>query len=560
MATNRDTSPIFTRVSKDNLKSVPVQDGRLILIKDTGEIWYDIGTKRRKVTSFIKEIDISIEGTVGERGKLYYNKADNSLYVWDDVYKKFQKVTNMSAAEVSYDSRNTTLSATNVQEALDEIKSLVDTKVDIVTAATGEDKKVISKATLSKVESNENGVGILHSTTEMSLRDGSTVTKGDAIYIKDLGIATEAQLAELSIDLSNKISAKLDTENVKSNVVTNIEFEPIDGDTSGFKYIVHCLDLKTGQIIDAVDGTMTANDMMLATAEEAAKMQAQINMLKKKSILMFALDFDAIFHTANPTKTDVDGYFAGLSVVPSVGTAIINTNDSQSTYNFVYTYYIDETVEPEVDPETGEKVYTLKLVPDGPDKVNIATADTIGGIKASANGDINVASDGTVTVKTKSITIDKLADAVTDIINGKVDKSIGEVVKQVDLKFEANETKGYPDLVVSARVYNCVTDEYNTVDSIVSLDVLGAYFDKKVDKVESAVTNNVVLFSDNGSIKDSGKTIDDIVDMSKVEGAVEGHIATFNSEGAVIDSGKSIEDITPKWIDWDEKIESGETV
>lgn len=561
MATNKDIYPIFTRVSADNLRSVPVQDGRIILIKDDDEIFYDVGTTRHRVTQFIDRIDINVPDTVGRPGKLYYDEHTNSLYIWDKDYKKFIKIVSMTASEIAFNSIETTLTAKDVQSAIVELKTILDRKVDVVSAKDGTEKVVVSNTSAVVVgdEGTGKGKGVHFSKTTMALKDGSLDTTGQTIRIKDLGAATEDELATLNAELSEKIAQKLDTANIKANIVTDVEFNPTN---DGFEYVITCLDLRTGNFVDAINGTITADDMMVATKDDAAKLQSQINFLKGKAPLMFAIDFGKIFNTDEPPQDVVYDYLTQtLHHTPTVGTSIINTDSTQKTYNYVYTFYVDETIEPTIDEETGEKIYALKLVPDGPDKINIATSDTIGGIRVSENGDINVDMDGTVTVKNKSITIDKLADTVVETIDNKIDKSLGDVVTRIDISIEptGDGKDDYPEIKVMYYITNTETGLASTVElaTPLSFDVLADKFDAKADKVANAVEGNITVFDTEGNIKDSGTSIDDIA--TKIEGAVEDNIATFADDGTIVDSGKSIDDIKPKWIDWDEKLAAGDT-
>jgi len=71
----------------------------------------------------------------------------------------------------------------------------------------------------------------------------------------------------------------------------------------------------------------------------------------------------------------------------------------------------------------------------------------------------------------------------------------------------------------------------------------------KVDKI-SGIAGNIALISEDGNIKDSGKSIDEMALVSDllskidiISGATENNIAIFNSSGEIKDSGKGIDEI-----------------
>lgn len=552
--TNLTTS--FAIVSKVNLTKVPFKEGQVIFIKDEGQILYDLDGTRKDVTSFITSVDISVPGTTGIVGKLYLNKNDNNLYIWDATSTSFVKIINKTASEISFDKADTSIVATNVQAALVEISNLIADKVSNVDSE-GNPVSVISNTSLTAVEDTDNGKGIHLSKTTLNLKDGSTVTTGSTIYVnKDLGLVDSTDLETLKTEINTAIAAKLDSANANKNIVADIDIQP--NDVAGFKYEITLVNLSTGEQIPAVNGTLTAADMMVATEEEVTQIKAEINALKNKGVLMYALDFATAFPTATDgqlTKELADAYLETLGQVPSVGTAFLNTNKEQPTANFVFTYYIDETVEPTVDPETSEKTYTLKLIADGPDKINIATSETIGGIKAGATGDINVDASGNVTIKNQSITSEKLAEAVANEIADKLDKTFGEVV--TGLTIDVNTQGNYPVISVTPKLKDTETGTESDGEVIsVNLDALSANFDAKVDKVKNGTAGHIVTLSADGGIVDSGKTLDEIGSGEPVvEGAVKGNVASFGDGGKVIDSGIALDTLgAPKWINYDETV------
>lgn len=547
--------PSYARASKKNIDKVPRIDGQLIFSKDTGELHYDVGNKRYKITDYV-EVDtaLRLEG-FGIQGKLYYVKDENSFYTYNDLTHKFNKVINVTASEVQFNSDD--MLAKDVDAAIKELKVLDNEKITIENATVGDDGKVVQAITIN---GDDNGIAITQ--VKLSLEDGSTITSSIQISLKDMGTVSENEFNEYKTatatstdarnqEVDNALNARVEKTKIGSEVVKSVEHTGIAA--GGIITKTTKVDPSTGE--SAVEtAELTAEQLGVATAKQATDLQAQIDTIRG-GLLRYEVDFNEVFGTATPTKTDVDGYFTGLHVIPYVGTAIINNNHNQSTYKHVFTYYVDETVDPVVDPDTGEVTYTLKLVDDGPDNIATASEDTLGGVRGA--GDISVDTDGNMHIKPSTVNKNELGEDVTselaDAVKKSESKSLCDGIEVIGTGDGIKAATNFTEYAGAASL----PDKQKSKNWAVSLEDMGAFSkeaaNNKLDKVPGAVENHVAVFDANGNIIDAGEGIPDLEPkMDKVKTATEGHIAVFDANGNVIDSGKTFDDITIKCIDYDE--------
>lgn len=466
---------IHARTNSDNLANVPITDGQIIYTKDSAEVYCDISETRYKISDIYLVNDINSSDISKFENKLYYSKSQDNLYIYDKSSDKFSRVIQLSSDDISFN--DSSIEGNTVSEAITNLNNKFANYVTVENSEKGTDKKITQSVTVT----SNNSDGLSLNEVKLALSDG-TISN----------VSTLLTLAELGA---------LPSKNASKPVMVNADIMPHN--QTGFEYTIELFDLATGQMAsDPISGTITAKDMMVATETDLANVQAQVNAIKGSAIFAYALDFATVFPTIAETgiltKELADEYLTNLGEKPSVGTSFLNTNTDQPTSKWVYSYYIDESIPPVVDPDTGAKTYTLKLVADGPDKINIATSETIGGIKASEDGDISVDSQGTVTLKSGSITEQKLSSELSTKISNKLDNTA----------------------TVNNKPFTLSDDKYNL-----------------------QISASDIQYSDDVSIQ-SGS-------MRKQTSAVIENIGVFNSDGEIIDSGKKISDISPVWVEYE---------
>lgn len=81
---------LHSRVSKSNLDNVPIEDGQIVLTKDTNEVYVDLGEKRNSISDFIYVDDITkVEKGSANPYKVYFSSKQNNIYRYDTDTTEF---------------------------------------------------------------------------------------------------------------------------------------------------------------------------------------------------------------------------------------------------------------------------------------------------------------------------------------------------------------------------------------------------------------------------------------------------------------------------------------
>lgn len=125
----------FSRCNSNSLANVPQVDGQMTFVKDTQEVYMDVGNNRSKVTDIIFKStlnDLQNDNNLLEN-KLYFVNSENKLYHYDSTSEELQEVKT-TAEETSFDNSETSLEAETVQGAVQE----VDNKVEEINNKIGD--------------------------------------------------------------------------------------------------------------------------------------------------------------------------------------------------------------------------------------------------------------------------------------------------------------------------------------------------------------------------------------------------------------------------------------
>ena len=128
------TACLFSRCNSNSLTNVPQVDGQMTFVKDTQEVYMDVGNNRTKVTDIIFINTLSEANGLSNylTNKLYYVNETNRLYHYNTTSQQLEEV-KMTAEETVYDNTESGMEANTVQGAIDE----VNTKVDEVNEKIG---------------------------------------------------------------------------------------------------------------------------------------------------------------------------------------------------------------------------------------------------------------------------------------------------------------------------------------------------------------------------------------------------------------------------------------
>jgi len=124
----------FSRCNSNSLTNVPQVDGQMTFVKDTQEVYMDVGNNRTKVTDIIFINTLSEANGLSNylTNKLYYVNETNRLYHYNTTSQQLEEV-KMTAEETVYDNTESGMEADTVQGAIDE----VNTKVEEVNEKIG---------------------------------------------------------------------------------------------------------------------------------------------------------------------------------------------------------------------------------------------------------------------------------------------------------------------------------------------------------------------------------------------------------------------------------------
>ncbi len=147
----------LAKCKSTTLQDVPIVEGQIVYVEDTGDNYLDTNSTRLKISDIIFLDSEAFKTTiVPTLNKLYFIKDSQTLQVYNGTIWE-EVVARSVASKVSY--TNTDLSAVNVQGALDEINNKINLKVTQTTLPDklyGTDEKgnqtVFDKNSLTEVD------------------------------------------------------------------------------------------------------------------------------------------------------------------------------------------------------------------------------------------------------------------------------------------------------------------------------------------------------------------------------------------------------------------------
>ena len=111
----------FGRCNLDGLANVPVIDGQILFVKDTGEMYVDQGTARTKISdiNFIDTIETRNNIASPSQSKLYFVIENTSIYYYNGS-------SWVLVGGNAFDNTGTNLTATTIQAAIIELNDKID--------------------------------------------------------------------------------------------------------------------------------------------------------------------------------------------------------------------------------------------------------------------------------------------------------------------------------------------------------------------------------------------------------------------------------------------------
>lgn len=316
----------LTRCSSTTLKDVPIQDGQIIYVKDTGEHYLDVDTQRIKVTNktleqnvqdIINSLNTKVEQTT-EINKIYgtnetgnqttFNKDD--LNKVDDVQVDGVSILNDKVANIDIQS----------------IKTDYNTKIDNLTQTVNTNKTNI-----------DNSITEINNTLE-DLSNTVDTNKGNV----------DTSITNLQENITNLNNNKLDktfASNVDNNITANIEFSP-SGQRNGVYIKATMLNPTNSTTQEFGSYLYSSTDDIVYTGKEDGidTTIPKLNTLKE---------------TINTNKTETDKSIADLTETVSNNKEELEQSINTNSSNISQLQTSIKTLETNVDTNT-EDINTLQ--------------------------------------------------------------------------------------------------------------------------------------------------------------------------------------------------------
>ena len=316
----------LTRCSSTTLKDVPIQDGQIIYVKDTGEHYLDVDTQRIKVTNktleqnvqdIINSLNTKVEQTT-EINKIYgtnetgnqttFNKDD--LNKVDDVQVDGVSILNNKVANIDIQS----------------IKTDYNTKINNLTQTVNTNK-----------QNTDNSITEINNTLQ-DLSNTIDANKGNV----------DTSITNLQKNITNLNNNKLDktfASNVDNNITANIEFSP-SGQRNGV-YI-------KATMLNPTDSTTQEFGSYLYSSTDDIVYTG-----KEDGIDTTIPKLNTLEETINTNKTETDKSIADLTETVSNNKEELQKSINTNSSNITQLQTDVQTLETNVDTNT-EDINTLQ--------------------------------------------------------------------------------------------------------------------------------------------------------------------------------------------------------
>lgn len=332
------------RCNSTTLNNVPIVDGQIIYVKDTGEHYLDVDTQRVKVTNktleqnvqdIINSLNTKVEQTT-EINKIYgtnetgnqttFNKDD--LNKVDDVQVDGVSILNDKVANID----------------LQSIKTDYNTKIDNLTQTVNTNKQNtdVSISSLTEV------VNTNKSNTDKSIEEINNTLQDLSNTVDTNKGNVDTSITDLQEDITNLNNNKLDktfASNVDNNITANIEFSPL-GQRNGV-YI-------KATMLNPTDSTTQEFGSYLYSSTDDIVYTG-----KEDGIDTTIPKLNTLEETINTNKTETDKSMADLTETVSNNKEELQKSINTNSSNISQLQTSVETLETNVDTNT-EDINTLQ--------------------------------------------------------------------------------------------------------------------------------------------------------------------------------------------------------
>lgn len=320
----------FSRCNSNELASLPTVDGQLTYVKDTGENYLDVGPTRNKITDIVfldnDEALEQIENPLSS--KFYYVKSSKKLMYYNGTDYDTLNEVDVSADDVHFTS-TAGITATNVQDALEQIETKVNTNTtNIASAQTDIQENANNISTIQQQVSSIITKNDTQDETLGQLQTNITSIQGEIQDLKD-SVPTDESFTEL-INRVSAVEAKNTTQDTNIKDLQNKDKSQdtlISGLQSNIGTLQSDLDsaeenISTiqGDITDIKEKDSTQDTSIQALQASVGNVESDVTKVKG--------DISTLQATTGQHTTDITGLKKDVSTIKdSVGT---NTSDISS--------------------------------------------------------------------------------------------------------------------------------------------------------------------------------------------------------------------------------------
>ena len=332
------------RCNSTTLNNVPIVDGQIIYVKDTGEHYLDVDTQRIKVTNktleqnvqdIINSLNTKVEQTL-EINKIYgTNETGNqATFNKDDL----NKVNDVQVDGVSI------LNDKVANIDLQSIKTDYNTKINNLTQTVNTNKQNTDESISSLTEV----VNTNKSNTDKSIKEINNTLQDLSNTIDANKGNVDTSITDLQEDITNLNNNKLDktfASNVDNNITASIEFSP-SGQRNGV-YI-------KATMLNPTDSTTQEFGSYLYSSTDDIVYTG-----KEDGIDTTIPKLNTLEETINTNKTETDESIADLTETVSNNKEELQKSINTNSSNISQLQTSVETLETNVDTNT-EDINTLQ--------------------------------------------------------------------------------------------------------------------------------------------------------------------------------------------------------
>lgn len=386
----------LVRCSSTTLNDVPIQDGQIVYVKDTGEQYLDVETQRIKITNktleqniqdTVKQLDTKVEKTT-EINKVYgtdesgnqttFNKDD--LNKIDDVQVDGISVIQNKVANIDIQSLKTEL-----QTNIDSLGQVVDTNKTNMDKSI-EDINTVIKELTNTVDTNKED-------TDKSIEDINTQLENLNTTVDENKGNTDTSIKNIQNSIIDLQDTKLDktfASNVDNNITANIEFSP-SGQRNGV-YI-------KATMLNPTDSTTKEFGSYLYSSTDDIVYTG-----KEDGIDTTIPKLNTLEETINTNKTETDKSITDLTETVSNNKEELEQSINTNSSNISQLQTSVETLETNVDTNT-ENINTLQTQVETNTQNITTNTEDINTLKSNVSELQTSVEDNTQTITTMNSSI-----------------------------------------------------------------------------------------------------------------------------------------------------------